>query len=149
MNEFTVHQPKTVEEFSEYYLLRWKILRKPFNKKKGNEKDNLEENSIHLYIKNNSNTIIGVGRIHMVENSFSKTAQIRFMAVDTPYQKSGLGTVLLKELESRAKKKSACLIILYAREKAVIFYEKNGYEVIEKSHLLFNQVQHWLMHKKI
>ena len=149
MKEFTVHEPKTDCEFREYYLLRWKILRKPFNKKQGNEKDNLEKDSIHIYIKNNSNSIVAVGRLHLVANSSSKIAQIRFMAVDTPYQKLGLGKILLKELESRAKKISVCLIILHARDKAVTFYEKNGYKIIEKSHLLFNQVQHWLMHKKI
>ena len=149
MKKITVDQPKTTQEFEEYYFLRWKILRKPFNKKKGTEKDNLEKDSNHIYIKNKTNSIIAIGRIHIVENTLEKIAQIRFMAVDYDFQGLGLGTIILKELEKQAKKKSVHLIILHAREKALKFYKKNGYVLIEKSHLLFNKVQHWLMHKKI
>ena len=29
------------------------------------------------------------------------------------------------------------------------FLKKNGYKVEEKSHLLFNKVQHWLMKKNL
>ena len=149
MKEFSLHFPETKEEFIEYYFLRWKILRKPLSKKKGTEKDNIEKDSFHVYIKNKINRMVAVGRIHIVKNMLPKTAQIRFMAVDDDFQGLGLGSMILRELESQAKREYAYCIILHAREMALDFYKKNGYIVEEKSHLLFNEVQHWLMEKKI
>jgi ribosomal protein S18 acetylase RimI-like enzyme len=40
-------------------------------------------------------------------------------------------------------------IILHAREIAIGFYQKLGYETIEKSHLLFGEIQHYLMEKTL
>ena len=122
MKKITVDQPKTTQEFEEYYFLRWKILRKPFNKKKGTEKDNLEKDSNHIYIKNKTNSIIAIGRIHIVENTLEKIAQIRFMAVDYDFQGLGLGTIILKELEKQAKKKSVHSLANYLIELAQLIH---------------------------
>jgi hypothetical protein len=40
-------------------------------------------------------------------------------------------------------------MILHAREIAIPFYESLGYEIIEKSHCLFNEIQHYLMRKSL
>ena len=47
-----VKKPETLQEFEEYYSLRWKILRKPLGESMGSEKDNLENDSFHLMIQN-------------------------------------------------------------------------------------------------
>jgi hypothetical protein len=52
-------------------------------------------------------------------------------------------------MESMAKEENCNEIILHAREIALPFYEKLDYTVVEKSHLLFNEIQHYLMRKKI
>ena len=38
-------------------------------------------------------------------------------------------------------------IILHSREGAIDFYKKHGYEVIKKTHILYNSIQHWMMLK--
>jgi hypothetical protein len=38
---------------------------------------------------------------------------------------------------------------LQAREKAIPFYERLGYKVVEKTHLLFGEIQHYKMRKEI
>ena len=60
-----------------------------------------------------------------------------------------LPRVSLNHLESYAIQNKVCKIILNARENAVDFYIKNGYKINEKSHLLFNKIQHWLMNKDL
>ena len=65
------------------------------------------------------------------------------------FRKLKLGKLMLKELESYAFNMSLESIYLNSRESAVEFYIKNGYKIIEKSHLLFGNLQHWLMEKNI
>ncbi len=75
--EIEIRAPKTKKEQEEYYNLRWEILRKPWNQPKGSEKDEYENDAIHIAAFVNGK-IIGVGRIHF--NS-KEEAQIRYMAV--------------------------------------------------------------------
>jgi ribosomal protein S18 acetylase RimI-like enzyme len=90
--------------------------------------------------------IIGVGMLLL--NSF-KEAQIRFMAVSKNSQGMKVGTLLIECLESIAYERKCSLIILQSRENSVKFYEKNGFKVIKKSYLLFGEIQHFLMQKKL
>ena len=60
-----------------------------------------------------------------------------------------LGTILLEKLEDIASKNNIKNIFLHSRENAIDFYKKNGYIIEKKSHLLFNEVQHWLMKKEL
>jgi len=144
--KYLVDSPRSKSEFKEYYYLRWKILRKPFGKSLGTEKDELEKESFHIFIKNEFSKVIAVGRIHFINKK--KNAQIRFMAVDREFQKKGLGIVLLKTLESVAIEGKVNRVFLHARETAIDFYIKNGYVIEKKTHLLFDEVQHWLMKKE-
>ena len=133
------------KEYSDYYLLRWKILRSPWEQDKGSEKDNLENNSIHR-VAILDDKIIAVGRLHFIDKT---TAQIRYMAVAKDFMKKGFGTRILASLEDAAKDNNYETILLHARQASVSFYEKRGYQLIEKSHLLFNEIQHYKMQKQI
>ena len=144
--KYLIDCPRNKSEFEEYYYLRWKILRKPFGKSLGSEKDRLEKESFHIFIKNEFSKVIAVGRLHLINKK--KDAQIRFMAVDRGFQKMGLGTMLLKKLESLAMENNINRVLLHARKAAINFYIKNGYVVEKKSHLLFDEIQHWLMKKE-
>ena len=87
--------------FRKYYHLRWEILRKPWGQPEGSEiDDDLENKSIHLMICVENRKPIGVARLHF---NNSKEAQIRYMAIDYDFQRKGIGTMLLRELERRAK----------------------------------------------
>jgi|TARA_B100001540_G_C15590097_1_gene543649 predicted GNAT family N-acyltransferase len=139
--------PKTKDEFSKYYLLRYNILRKPWKQLPGSEQDESDKDSIHRMIVDSQNgNALAVGRLHYNSN---EEAQIRYMAVDDDAQGRGLGTKLIIELESIAKQANMKWVILQARENAVSFYKSNGYEIVKKTHLLFNEIQHWLMKKNL
>ena len=138
-------EPNSSAEFEQYYNLRYEVLRKPWLQPKGSEKD--DKSSIHRMIIDESNgKAVAVGRLQF---NTSEEAQIRYMAVSDNYQLKGYGNIIVKTLEDIALNKGIRNIILQARENALKFYWKNGYEIIEKSYLLFDEIQHWLMVKKI
>ena len=140
-------EPNSSAEFEQYYNLRYEVLRKPWLQPKGSEKDDGEKSSIHRMIIDESNgKAVAVGRLQF---NTSEEAQIRYMAVSDNYQLKGYGNIIVKTLEDIALNKGIRNIILQARENALKFYWKNGYEIIEKSYLLFDEIQHWLMVKKI
>ena len=140
-------EPKSSAEFEQYYNLRYEVLRRPWLQPKGSEKDDDDKSSIHRMIIDESNgKAVAVGRLQFNTN---EEAQIRYMAVSDNYQLKGYGNLIVKTLEDIALNKGIRNIILQARENALKFYWKNGYEIIEKSYLLFDEIQHWLMVKKI
>ena len=140
-------EPNSSAEFEQYYNLRYEVLRKPWLQPKGSEKDDGDNSSIHRMIIDESNgKAVAVGRLQF---NTSEEAQIRYMAVSDNYQLKGYGNIIVKTLEDIALNKGIRNIILQARENALKFYWKNGYEIIEKSYLLFDEIQHWLMVKKI
>nr|AFI78660.1 thioesterase/acetyltransferase domain protein [uncultured bacterium ws034A6] len=141
-----VTEPVTAEEFDQYYELRWKILRAPWNQARGSERVSDDETSTHLMVRGDDSKLIGVGRLHF--NSI-REAQIRFMAIDLPEQRKGIGTRLLQALEARAIEHGASSITLDARETAMGFYRKQGYSPQGPGHTLFNSIAHVKMMKEL
>jgi len=138
-------QPKSEEDFEKYYDLRWRILRKPWNEKKGTEQDIDEANSYHLMAIEND-TVLAVARL---QNINPTEAQLRYMAVDDKYNGRGIGKAIVQSIEEHARKNHMHSIMLHARENAVGFYKKMGYELLEKSYLLFDCIQHYKMKKEL
>jgi predicted GNAT family N-acyltransferase len=141
-----IRPPANQSEFNAYYSLRWKILRKPWNQAVGSEKDEFESEAFHLGAWTESGELIAVGRLHRISED---CAQIRYMAVDPSQQGRGVGTAILRELESLAAKSGIREIKLNAREEAVRFYRAHGYESVRPSHRLFGLIQHFEMQKRI
>tara|TARA_Y100000996_G_C22127914_1_gene480918 strand:- start:34 stop:474 length:441 start_codon:yes stop_codon:yes gene_type:complete len=135
--------PANKSEFKIYYQIRFEELRKPWDQSIGSEKDSIEDQCIHRMIKLDSHCI-GVGRLQYNENH---QAQIRYMAIKKEYQRKGFGEILIVDLENIAKKDGMIEIILQSREVAVNFYKKLDYKVEKKTHLLFGDIQHFLMKK--
>lgn len=135
--------PNSAQEWEDYYNLRFLVLRKPWNQIPGSEKDDLEHLGVHraAYLHGR---IAGVGRLDNVDET---TAQIRFMAVSETFQGQGIGSALLEALENEAWHMGKKKVLLHAREIALDFYVKEGYEYVQKSHLLFGEIQHFLMQK--
>lgn len=140
-----IRKPNSSEEWENYYNLRYKVLRAPWNQPLGSERNEGDEAAEHFAFFENE-LILGVGRLDFMSQRMS---QIRFMAVDDHQQGTGIGKKLMLHMEEIALKQGSSEIILHAREIAVPFYEKLGYVINEKSHLLFNEIQHYLMSKNI
>ena len=132
------------DEMKEYYHLRWKILREPLGLEQETEKDDLEDKSIHRVVKVN-NQIIGVGRLHFIDDS---KAQIRYMAVENNFRRSGVGKLIVDEFIKISENRNTKKIILYARESVIDFYKNLGFDIVREAHKLEN-IQHFLMEKII
>ena len=128
MNNLEFRVPKNEDEFNEYDLFRWRLLRKPIGKTIESLKDEYEDQSFHL-IGVIDNQIVACGRLHFIDDS---KAQIRYMAVDEKYQGKGLGSSILSLLESHAKKNNADKVILNARDHAIKFYAAAKYKILKK-----------------
>ena len=146
MNTFKITHPVTTEEFEQYYHLRWEILRKPWGQLRGSECDELEKRSIHIMATNETGNVLGVCRMHFIDKT---KGQIRYMAVHPDQRGKGIGLSLLNAAEAIAKKNGIQWIILQSRENAIGFYERLGYHQIEKTFLLYDEIQHFLMEKAL
>jgi len=140
--EYRIRTPESEKEWDDYYFLRWKILRSDFSDDIDSAKDELENQSYHVVVIQSNKNVIGVGRLHDVDE---QTSQIRYMAVGEDFRGHSFGTKILLNLIQHAKDNDKKHIILHARENAVKFYKNNGFELLEKSHLLFDKIQHYLM----
>ena len=135
--------PSSSEEFKNYDLFRWEILRKPIGKSIESLKDEYEDSSYHL-IGVIDNKIIACGRLHF--NSDNE-AQIRYMAIDEHYQRRGIGVKVIELLEAEAKKKQINKIVLNARNHVIEFYKKSGYKAVRKYEGSDTGIPHTTMEK--
>lgn len=138
-----IRDPLNEIEFGDYFQLRWQVLRAPWGHVLGSERDELEAEAKHLIAKENE-MVVGVGRLHW---SDEKIMQVRYMAVHPEFGGQGIGGAILAELEKIAKAEGALEIVLNAREKAVSFYEENGYRILRPGHILWGEIPHFVMQK--
>jgi thioesterase domain-containing protein len=142
----TLCSPSTTDELTQYYQLRWQILRKPWGQHQGSERDEYEKQAIHKMIINEQGEALAVGRL---EKSDIYQGKIRFMAVSEKTQGQGLGQQIVKALEQQASQLGMKEITLNARENAIGFYQKLGYKKVTFSHTLFDEIKHYTMVKKL
>ena len=142
---FNLKSPSSYREWREYFLFRYKILRKPIGLHRSTIRDKLEKISYHVMATNNKGKIIGVGRLHFVN---IKESQIRYMAVDKNFRKKGVGNAIVHKLEMHSIDSHRNNIILNARENAVIFYSKLGYINFGKIDVGID-IKHFLMKKNL
>ncbi|WDE04714.1 YiiD C-terminal domain-containing protein [Thalassomonas viridans] len=138
--------PQSPKQLQAYYLLRWQMLRKPWQQEQGSEKDEFEQQAIHRMCLDENDQVVAVGRLHKT-GQFS--AEIRFMAVAGGQQGKGLGKQIIASLEAEARKLGVTEISLNARENALAFYSRLGYQNLGFSHVLFGTIRHDKMVKSL
>lgn len=138
-------EPKTPQQWDAYYQLRYDTLRKPWNQPPGSEKDEIEDQCIHLFALSNE-VPAGVCRI---QYNSADEAQVRFMGVDAQLRGQKIGHRLLQEAEKIAMQNGCKYMTLQAREEAVKFYESAGYSIVEKTFLMWGTIQHFRMNKTL
>lgn len=141
--EKIIRKPSTSAELEAYFDLRYRILRAPWNQPPGSEKNEGDAISEHAacFVRGR---LIAVGRLDIFDSDYG---QIRFMAVEVDFQGKGIGQEIINYLENISKSRGDKGMILHSREIAIGFYKKLGYILIEKSYLLFGEIQHFLMKK--
>lgn len=141
-----VIEPATPEEFQKYYRLRYETLRQPWGQPEGSERAEDDDTAIHAMLIDDDREAVGVCRLHM---NTPLEGQLRFMGIRKDKQGQQLGNLLMEYLEARAKALGAMTLTLQARENAVNFYRRNGYEVVEETYVLFGTIQHYRMTKQL
>jgi GNAT superfamily N-acetyltransferase len=134
---------------SETYLVRQEELRKGKPLETCHFEGDDAETTMHFGIELNEK-IIGIVSVYQVnsqlffnENQF----QIRGMAVLEAHQQKGYGALLIERAEKYCFEKNASVIWFNAREKAVPFYEKNGYQTKGNSFEIPEVGIHFVMFK--
>lgn len=140
-----IRPPKTDEEWKDYFDLRYRILRAPLDQPLGSEKNEADALAIHFALYEN-NILKAIARLDRAEQ---EVAQVRFVAVEENVHGKGYGRMIMLAIEQAAKDRNDSKMILQARENAVDFYLRLDYRMIEKTHLLFGRVQHYLMEKSL
>jgi len=139
-----INSPVTDKDFAEYYDLRWRILRAPWNQPRGSERDEWEDNAIHICARDDNGHLVGAGRMHT--NSSGET-WIRYMATEANCRGQGVGSAICQALEKAANQSGKSIIKLNAREHAVPFYIKQGFVVIGEGPTMYNEIHHKTMQK--
>lgn len=137
--------PVTDAHWKAYYALRFSVLREPWNQPLGSEILADEDKAIHA-IAVDGKEVLGVARMH---ESAENQGQVRCVATATKAQGKGIGKAIMAYLEEEAKQKGWTEIVLEARENAVPFYQAIGYTIVAESYLLFGEIQHYRMQKKL
>ena len=120
---FNFFRQTVVAEFPEYSKKKLEyIIKKGWNKK--TYRDALRHNNRFILAAWNENKIVA---ILDAEQPFLGVCFCSWLMVDHKFQKKGLGTKLLKELEKAASKKGVHMIYLYAYKHNVPYYKKIGY----------------------
>lgn len=137
--------------FEETYSIRGAVLRKGKPLKScffvGDEHITTNHYGIH-----NQNKLFGVISTFESSNSqldFKNQIQIRGMAILEEYQNKGFGKKLLEFTEKEIEKSRYSLIWFNARENAIGFYEKLGYETFGYSFEIEDIGTHYIMFKQL
>lgn len=122
---FKLITPKTENQLNKYYYFRWQMLREPWQMPIGSERDEYDSMSHHRMIVDGRGRPMAIGRLYITPDC---EGQIRYMAVKSSRRNKGMGSLLLIALESLARQDGAKRLVCNAREDAIAFYAKNGFE---------------------
>jgi ribosomal protein S18 acetylase RimI-like enzyme len=122
---FKLITPKTANQLNKYYHFRWQMLREPWRLPVGSERDEYDEMSHHRMIVDSKGRPMAIGRLYITPDN---EGQIRYMAVKPSRRSKGIGSLVLVALESFARQEGVKRMVCNAREDAIAFYQKNGFE---------------------
>ena len=106
--------------------LRYRVLREPLGHTRSDVPFPFERESLHLVALDAATTILGCVLFHRETPVSGRLLQ---MAVVPSRQGLGLGTQLVRALEAELRRRGVREVHLHARQSAVSFYERLGYEV--------------------
>ena len=122
---FRLVTPQTESQLARYYHFRWQMLRQPWQMPLGSERDAYDDVSAHRMLVDSHDNVVAIGRVYVTPDN---EGQVRYMAVDAAVRHQGLGGMVLMALESLARYDGAKRLVCNAREAAIPFYIKNGFE---------------------
>lgn len=140
-----IREPQSEVEWENYFDLRYRILRAPLNQPLGSERNEGDSTGVHFALYEDT-VLKAIARLDQAD---TKTAQVRFVAVEKNVQGKGYGKAIMLAMENAAESRGDSKMILHSRDYAVDFYLKLNYQIVEKSYTLFDVLQHYLMEKAL
>ncbi len=134
----------STKEYDETVALRDEVLRKPLGLKLNPQKLAQEKDSFHLACWRDNMLVACL----VLKPLSARQLRMRQLAVRTDFQGKGVGRALACYSESFAMDHGYEEIVLHARETAVGFYEKMGYEV-EGDRFIEVSIPHFSMLKSL
>ena len=145
-----IRPPHTLADWGAYNALRHSVLRQPWQQPPGSERcpADADSTTVHALLPaDEPGPAPAAWAVGMLQRLDAQQGQIRFMAVAPAMVGTGLGRQIVAYLEHQARAMGLTEIILHARETAVGFYARLGYEMVGPSHTLFGVLPHFLMRK--
>lgn len=105
--------------------LRWRVLRAPLGRPPGSEENAHEARCLHLVALDAADAVVGCV---IFREDPGATGQLMQMAVEPTHERRGIGRLLVRELEREVAVRGVREVTLHAREVAVGFYARLGYE---------------------
>ncbi|MBA4251770.1 MAG: GNAT family N-acetyltransferase [Chlorobiaceae bacterium] len=132
------------KEYEDEVVLRDKVLRKPLGLAYTKEQLLEEKDEIH-FVAYDEEKIVGCLLLKILPNNILKMRQV---AIDFDYQSKGIGKLLVEHSEKFALLNGFTEIEMHARDTAVPFYLKLGYEIVSEKFMEVT-IPHFKMKKKI
>jgi len=131
-------------EYKKMVELRKEILRKPLGLD-FSEADLENEKDDTLIAAYDDDEMVGCCMLCKIDD---ERVKLRQMAVHEDVQGKGLGAAILNFAENIARDKGYKTIFMHARESAVGFYEKLGYQINSEAFYEVN-LPHYVMEKRL
>ncbi|MEG4585753.1 GNAT family N-acetyltransferase [Microcoleus sp. MOSTC5] len=144
MPQVDIHPVKNQQELEEMFYQRWLVLRSPLGMEIGSERDNNEDDALHL-IAMCDRKIIASARLRQLS---LELGSISYVAVLPEFQNRGIGTKLIENLIAKAQEKNLKTVRLLSRINAIKFYQKLGFSEQDKP-FEFLGIPHIFMHLDI
>lgn len=132
------------KEYEEMIKLRNEVLRKPLGLSFTEDEIQAEVNDI-LIASFDDEEILGCCLLTIQGN---EVVRLRQMAVQKNQQGKGIGETIMQFTENLARDKGFKTLIMHARDTAIGFYEKFGYQIKGDGFIEVN-LQHHLMEKSL
>jgi len=117
-----VKDVKPMHSIIEFYANRQEMLHRPIN--------DIYENIQEFSVCEDKGKVVGCGALHV---SWEDLAEIKALAIASGYQKKGIGSKLVSELENRAK--DLGIKKVFALTFKPPFFSKLGYKKIKRDEL--------------
>jgi len=124
----TITSPTTKAHFKAYYALRYKVLREPGGHPKGTEKDDYEPISDHFMAVDETGEVVGAVKLY---EKAPGVGHLSHMVVSPDHQHKGIGRMLMKHIEQKAREKGYKTLGTMSRLTATSFFEKHGFKITE------------------
>ena len=148
-------EPRTEEEWAEYYRLRYERLRKPLGQPPGSERDDpAETSSIHIIAKVDGR-VRGAGcwavGLRSGNDPGTRRMFVRFrqMAVDSDFEGRGIGSAITRDVEERSRALGAVEIVGNVRAEKVGYMRRHGWIEQGEGVTLFGTVESVAMVKRL